>query len=1343
MKESHRNSVRPAARRLWIAGLVLALCLTALGGPAGGAGQGLDTLAIPDAGLLEVLWATDGVTAAHPKLASSLNALLAAAEEGGAAGARDYAGARQMASDGQGVQVVLVAAPAGEGAVLEAVGALGGQVQARYQALVQAWLPLEALRPLADREEVLRIREPLRPVALPPAAAEAAGSEGVAASNAGAWHAAGYLGSGARIAVLDVGFDGYQALLGSELPAGVTPYDWSGEGLGGTGHGTACAEIVHDMAPAAALDLHKVTTDVELGNAVTQALADGVDAISMSLSWILGGPGDGTGPLANLVAQARAGGILFAVGAGNLAEASWTGAYHNYQAGSDNLHAWDGVNRWFNFMGPGDGRCYVYPAGTPLVASLHWDDWPLPTQDYDLHLVRWPGSGSTLYEVAHSGEPQTGQAGQTPEELIAFPASGSDCYAWVVRRVQSDRNVCLRLLAPTAGHLDQWTPVSSLAFPADAPAALAVGAVDVNPPHDLEPYSSQGPTLGAGGACSGGSVRPDLVAYDRVSTATFGPAGFAGDSPAVPHVAGAAALVLQAFPTYGVDELQEYLEQQAVDLGAAGKDNLSGWGRLYLGDPPLAGKAWTGALGAAWHQAGNWSPPGVPTATDDVTIPATAHDPVLSTADAAVHSLRIQPGAALDLGEHTLTVEGLLTNQGTLRQRREVGPGETAPFLRIQNQGGTQTAYYGLDLMPFPSTAAAAGAAPAVADLWPGPDPEGLPAPLGSEADAGPAAGPEGWQAMEAPREPAAPAGEAAVAGQQTLYAVADATVIEAAPTTNFGSTGDMWVGYDNCLSPIGKTARSLVRFDLSALPPGVTISQATLRIYQVNTCDIGQRTHTVTAYRPAGAWSEAGVTWNNKPGYAESYGSASITSGVWNWSSLNVTNLVRGWVAGTTANHGILLRGPESSSSSGARLGFSTREGAQRPQLVVQYEATNTPPTLASLPDQQLPFNSSKDKAIDLWAYASDAEDPDSALTFTIANSPAPEAGVRIDANRYVDIYPNPGWFGETYVQIRVRDRGGLTADSTFRVTVLPGPMDVTVAISGDQGCAGRPSGVRRCYDIAADGPLFGTVRFYFREAERSSLALDKLAAFHYEGHWRLEPGPYSRGGAGEALYVEVRNVDDFSPFALDERPGGGPTTVVLPLVLRRYSPSLLFFDDFSNPASGWDSVENESARIGYLNGEYQILLKKTSTGAGITPDLVLPANYSLSVQARELTGRTSSYGLMFDLRVVGSSFEVHQFLIDPRGRQFLLERRDLAGNWTVLIDWTYHSAIQGGTASNLLAVERVGSTLRFWVNDTLVRTYTDTGFASAGRDGGLRAYSYDQAPVDVRFDNFAAWHR
>lgn len=96
-------------------------------------------------------------------------------------------------------------------------------------------------------------------------------------------------------------------------------------------------------------------------------------------------------------------------------------------------------------------------------------------------------------------------------------------------------------------------------------------------------------------------------------------------------------------------------------------------------------------------------------------------------------------------------------------------------------------------------------------------------------------------------------------------------------------------------------------------------------------------------AYGIGSAWSESGVTWNTRPSYTEAYGSASVTHGAWGWYSFDVTSLVRGWVNGCLPNYGAMLRGPEWSGSDLSWKGFSTREEAYTPQLVITYGGYTT----------------------------------------------------------------------------------------------------------------------------------------------------------------------------------------------------------------------------------------------------------------------------------------------------------------------------------------------------------------------------------------------------------------
>lgn len=192
---------------------------------------------------------------------------------------------------------------------------------------------------------------------------------------------------------------------------------------------------------------------------------------------------------------------------------------------------------------------------------------------------------------------------------------------------------------------------------------------------------------------------------------------------------------------------------------------------------------------------------------------------------------------------------------------------------------------------------------------------------------------------------------------QRTLYAVADTTIMEGYPSYNFGTTVDMWAGYDDSLDPYGRIVRSLIRFDLSGLPPAAVVQSAVLRVYYVGYWDFPNHVATITAYQINGSWTETGVTWNNRPNPGASYGSVDIPANQnWGWRELDVKALVQGWLNGSIPNQGVMLRGPEISGIESCWRSFSTREGPYPPQLVVTYTtagaaertvATNLPATV------------------------------------------------------------------------------------------------------------------------------------------------------------------------------------------------------------------------------------------------------------------------------------------------------------------------------------------------------------------------------------------------------------
>lgn len=79
----------------------------------------------------------------------------------------------------------------------------------------------------------------------------------------------------------------------------------------------------------------------------------------------------------------------------------------------------------------------------------------------------------------------------------------------------------------------------------------------------------------------GGEAWYDTGIYSVQSGGSY--VRMAGTSMAAPHVAGAAALVLQAFPYFGAYHLQQTLLTTATDIGQPGVDSVYGWGLLNVG----------------------------------------------------------------------------------------------------------------------------------------------------------------------------------------------------------------------------------------------------------------------------------------------------------------------------------------------------------------------------------------------------------------------------------------------------------------------------------------------------------------------------------------------------------------------------------------------------------------------------------------------------------------------------------------------------------------------------------------------------------------------------------------
>jgi hypothetical protein len=155
-----------------------------------------------------------------------------------------------------------------------------------------------------------------------------------------------------------------------------------------------------------------------------------------------------------------------------------------------------------------------------------------------------------------------------------------------------------------------------------------------------------------------------------------------------------------------------------------------------------------------------------------------------------------------------------------------------------------------------------------------------------------------------------------ASAATQTFSPVADAYVSGASPTTNFGTMTTLKVD----ASPV---VRSFLRFNV-ALPAGATISGATLQLYTTSASGgPGFQARAVSNV----TWGETAITFNSAPPVGAALGS----SGGWSTTGYKSIALSAGYVhAG--------LNSIEIETSSTTNKSFHSREGANRPQLVVTY---------------------------------------------------------------------------------------------------------------------------------------------------------------------------------------------------------------------------------------------------------------------------------------------------------------------------------------------------------------------------------------------------------------------
>lgn len=440
----------------------------------------------------------------------------------------------------------------------------------------------------------------------------------------------GVTGVGVKACALS---DGVDSLATSQAKGELPPNVDVIAGQEGDGdEGTAMLEIIHDLAPNAALGFASAfNSDASFADNIRKlrfeshcdVIVDDVIYFKESpfQDWII----------AQAVNDVTAAGALYFSSAGNEGNVLDGTAGHwegDFADSGKSVGKFAGVAH--NFAGTAGNQIYeplsdASSAGVPV--TLHWSD-PLgaSSNDYDLYLLNSAGA-----VVDFSQDVQDGT--QDPFEILQTPAfGGTGLRLAVVKFSGAGRYLSLSALrgrfkdsadglkayntpGVTVGHSAARDAFSVAATPAAAAFGRPLEPGDpANPTGPFpgsfsstskaERFSSDGPRrvfyeadgtpITPGNVSStGGEVRnkPEITAADGVQTSVTGFSPFFGTSAAAPHAGAIAALVLSGNPGLPPSEVREALINTAVDIETPGRDNVTGSG-VILADKVLA---YTGA----------------------------------------------------------------------------------------------------------------------------------------------------------------------------------------------------------------------------------------------------------------------------------------------------------------------------------------------------------------------------------------------------------------------------------------------------------------------------------------------------------------------------------------------------------------------------------------------------------------------------------------------------------------------------------------------------------------------------------------------------------------------------
>jgi tetratricopeptide (TPR) repeat protein len=193
--------------------------------------------------------------------------------------------------------------------------------------------------------------------------------------------------------------------------------------------------------------------------------------------------------------------------------------------------------------------------------------------------------------------------------------------------------------------------------------------------------------------------------------------------------------------------------------------------------------------------------------------------------------------------------------------------------------------------------------------------------------------------------------------------------------------------------------------------------------------------------------------------------------------------------------------------------------------------------------------------------------------------------------------------------------------------------------------------------------------------------------------------------------------------------------------LTLSGASPEgIIFFDDFSDPESGWYTNGDPTNLGGYSGGGYVIQIKQSNAGLWAMPGRLF-SDVRIDVLATKQGGDNDNFiGILCRISGAGGSADFYAFLISSDGFYGIAKRIN-SGDLVSIGDerMQFNTAILQGEATNKLTAICSGDRLVLYANDTKLVEVTDDSLKSG--QVGVFAASHPNPDTSIFFDDFAVY--